>query len=104
MALAPARVLTQVIPDGRWIVSQELCGEDIGITSFADSVLQVSRSPGIPLPRLLVQPRSLRGMRSVRLCTIGAHLSLIPTIPRAPNFAGTIDANRSGIGHVIMNP
>jgi hypothetical protein len=40
--LTPACVFTQVLPDGRWIAFEEICGEDIGISTFADSVLQVS--------------------------------------------------------------
>jgi hypothetical protein len=39
--LTPACVFTQVLPDGRWIVFEELCGDDIGITTFADTVLQL---------------------------------------------------------------
>lgn len=40
--LTPACVFTQALPDGRWIVFEELCGDDIGIHAFADAVLQVS--------------------------------------------------------------
>ena len=40
--LTPACVFTQVTPDGKWLILDELCGDDIGITSFADYVLQLS--------------------------------------------------------------
>jgi hypothetical protein len=39
--LTPACVYTQVLPDGRWIAFDELCGEDIGISTFADCVLEM---------------------------------------------------------------
>ncbi len=39
--LTPACVFTQVLPDGRWIVFEELCGDDIGISTFADAVLRL---------------------------------------------------------------
>jgi hypothetical protein len=39
--LTPACVFTQVLPAGRWIVFEELCGDDIGIATFADCVLQL---------------------------------------------------------------
>ena len=37
-----------MLPEGRWIVFEELCGEDTGISTFADCVLQLSaqRFPG----------------------------------------------------------
>lgn len=46
--LTPACVLTQVQPDGRWIVFEELCGEDVGINTFADGLLEMcsQRWPG----------------------------------------------------------
>lgn len=46
--LTPACVFTQVLPDGRFVVFDELCGDDIGISTFADTVLQHSaeRWPG----------------------------------------------------------
>lgn len=46
--LTPACVFTQSLPDGRWIVFEELCGEDVGISTFADGVLQLcsQRWPG----------------------------------------------------------
>jgi hypothetical protein len=46
--LTPACVFTQSLPDGQWIIFEELCGEDIGIGTFAESVLQLSsqRWPG----------------------------------------------------------
>lgn len=37
--LTPACVLTQITPDGRFIIFDELVAEDIGIDSFADTVL-----------------------------------------------------------------
>jgi len=40
--LTPACVFTQLLPDGRFIVLEELCGEDVGISTFADCVLQLS--------------------------------------------------------------
>jgi hypothetical protein len=40
--LTPACVFTQLLPDGRWLVFEEICGDDIGISSFADVVLGVS--------------------------------------------------------------
>ena len=40
--LTPACVFTQVTPDGRWFVVDEVCGDDIGISSFADCVLEMS--------------------------------------------------------------
>lgn len=39
--LTPACVLTQLLPDGRWIVFEEICGEDVGIGTFADCVLEL---------------------------------------------------------------
>jgi hypothetical protein len=39
--LTPACVFTQLLPDGRWIIFEELCGDDIGIGSFADCVLEL---------------------------------------------------------------
>ncbi len=36
--LTPACIFTQMRPDGQWIVFEELCGEDIGIGTFADVV------------------------------------------------------------------
>lgn len=46
--LTPACVFTQVLPDGRWIIFDELCGEDIGIGTFGDCVVEMSteRYPG----------------------------------------------------------
>jgi hypothetical protein len=40
--LTPACVFTQVLPDGRWIVFEELCGEDTSIDTFADVALELS--------------------------------------------------------------
>lgn len=40
--LTPACIYTQTLPDGRWIVFDELCGDDIGISTFADDVLKLS--------------------------------------------------------------
>jgi hypothetical protein len=39
--LMPACVFTQVSPDGQWLILDELCGDDIGITTFADCVLEM---------------------------------------------------------------
>ena len=39
--LMPACVFTQLTPDGRWLILDELCGDDIGITTFADCVLEM---------------------------------------------------------------
>ncbi|HWG75353.1 MAG TPA: hypothetical protein VN660_00995 [Steroidobacteraceae bacterium] len=45
--LTPACVFTQVLPDGRWIIFEELIGEDVGISTFAEGVLQLcERWPG----------------------------------------------------------
>jgi hypothetical protein len=46
--LTPACIFTQVLPDGRWIVFEELCGEDVGISTFADCVIRLcsERFPG----------------------------------------------------------
>lgn len=46
--LTPACIFTQVLPDGRWIVFEELCGDDMGISTFADCLLQIcaERLPG----------------------------------------------------------
>ena len=46
--LEPACVFTQVLPDGRWIIFEELCGEDVGIHRFSDGVLELCerRWPG----------------------------------------------------------
>ncbi len=46
--LTPACAFTQVLPDGRWIIFEELCGEDVGISTFADGVLSLceQRWPG----------------------------------------------------------
>jgi hypothetical protein len=46
--LTPACVFTQVLPDGRWIIFEELCGEDVGIHRFSDGVLELCerRWPG----------------------------------------------------------
>lgn len=38
--LTPACILTQVTPDGRWNALDELCGDSIGISTFADTVNQ----------------------------------------------------------------
>jgi hypothetical protein len=37
-----------VLPDGRWIVFEELCGDDVGINTFADGLLEMcsQRWPG----------------------------------------------------------
>jgi hypothetical protein len=40
--LTPACVFKQMLPEGRWIVFEEICGEDLGISTFADCVLQLS--------------------------------------------------------------
>jgi hypothetical protein len=40
--LTPACVFTQVTPDGRWLILDELCGEDIGFSTFADCVIEMS--------------------------------------------------------------
>lgn len=40
--LIPACVFTQVTPEGRWLILDELCGEDLSIYTFADYVLQMS--------------------------------------------------------------
>jgi hypothetical protein len=37
--LTPACVFTQIHPDGRWIIFDELVADDLGIDSFADAVL-----------------------------------------------------------------
>jgi hypothetical protein len=37
--LTPACVFTQIHPDGRWLVFDELVADDLGIDSFADTVL-----------------------------------------------------------------
>lgn len=39
--LTPACVFTQELPDGRWLVFDELCGDYIGFGSFADCVLEM---------------------------------------------------------------
>ena len=39
--LTPACVFTQILPDGRWIIFEELCGEDTGIHRFSDGVLEL---------------------------------------------------------------
>jgi hypothetical protein len=39
--LTPACVFTQVTPKGDWLILDELCGDDIGIGSFADCVLEM---------------------------------------------------------------
>lgn len=36
--LTPACVLTQIHPDGRWLIFDELVADDLGIDTFADSV------------------------------------------------------------------
>jgi hypothetical protein len=36
--LTPACVFTQVLPDGRWLILEELCGDDMGISTFTDCV------------------------------------------------------------------
>lgn len=36
--LMPACVLTQIHPDGRWVIFDELVADDLGIDTFADSV------------------------------------------------------------------
>jgi len=38
--LTPACVFTQLLPDGRWLVFEEICGDDVGISTFADCVLE----------------------------------------------------------------
>lgn len=40
--LTPACIFTQVLPDGRWIIFDELCGDDVGITTFTECVLEMS--------------------------------------------------------------
>lgn len=40
--LTPACIFTQVLPDGRWIVFEEVCGDSIGISSFADEVVRLA--------------------------------------------------------------
>ena len=40
--LTPACIFTQMLPDGRWIIFEELCGDDVGITSFAEAVMRLS--------------------------------------------------------------
>jgi hypothetical protein len=37
--LTPACVFTQIHPDGRWLIFDELCADDLGIDTFAESVL-----------------------------------------------------------------
>jgi hypothetical protein len=46
--LTPACVFTQSLPDGRFLIFEEICGDDIGIASFADVVIEESsrRWPG----------------------------------------------------------
>jgi hypothetical protein len=46
--LTPAVVFTQFLPEGRWIVFEEICGDDIGISTFADGMLELcaQRWPG----------------------------------------------------------
>jgi hypothetical protein len=39
--LMPALVFTQVAPDGRWLILDELCGDDVGISTFADAALEM---------------------------------------------------------------
>lgn len=36
--LTPACVFTQILPDGRWLIFDELVADDLGIDTFADSV------------------------------------------------------------------
>jgi hypothetical protein len=38
----PNCVFTQVTPEGRWLILDELCGDDVGIGTFADCVIQMS--------------------------------------------------------------
>lgn len=38
--LTPACVLSQVLPDGRWLIFDEICAEDFGIDRFSDAVLE----------------------------------------------------------------
>lgn len=40
--LTPACIFTQVAPDGRWLIFDELIGDDIGITTFAEEVMRHS--------------------------------------------------------------
>lgn len=37
--LTPACVFTQIHPDGRWLIFDEVCADDLGIDSFSDAVL-----------------------------------------------------------------
>lgn len=39
--LTPACVFTQLLPDGRWLILDELCGDDIGISTFAECVQEM---------------------------------------------------------------
>jgi hypothetical protein len=39
--LTPACILTQQLPDGRWLVFDEVCGDYIGFGTFADCVLEL---------------------------------------------------------------
>jgi hypothetical protein len=39
--LTPACVFTQMRPDGRWIIFEELCGDDMGISTFADCLMEL---------------------------------------------------------------
>jgi hypothetical protein len=39
--LMPALVFTQTTPDGRWLILDELCGDDVGISTFADCALEM---------------------------------------------------------------
>lgn len=43
--LTPACVFTQVHPDGRFLILEELCGDDMGISTFADCVQDLCAEP-----------------------------------------------------------
>jgi len=40
--LTPACIFTQVLPDGRWLVFDELIGDDISFSTFADCLLEMT--------------------------------------------------------------
>jgi hypothetical protein len=68
--LTPACVFTQVLPDGRWIIFEELCGEDVGIHRFSDGVLELCERrwgfrlrTGATLPASSAHPCHAIGMR-----------------------------------------
>jgi hypothetical protein len=88
--LTSACVFTQVTPEGRWPILDELGGDDVGISTFADRVVQtsVAQAPFTIRPqRTLCHPLDPRSRDSTELLiwfSLASRLSGVRTLRVRP--------------------